>query len=203
MPAKSTHCRALVLHRDLAGESHQRLRLLEPENGLCTAFLRQSKKPSSEQPDIFDLGEFFLDASKDGNTWFVREFRLERRLPGLARHYPRLQAAAEYSQFLSRNTVHCHHPAAVFEAAERTLSGLEHAVLPETALLKGYFVFARQEGWPVREDWLNNLPPQHQEMAVEILNTPLKDLEPEPKIAANLYRSLKNWLAARDEVEIA
>ncbi len=203
MPAKTAHLRALVLQRDLAGESHQRLRLLEPESGLCTAFFRQGKKPGSEQPDIFDLGEFFLDASRDGNSWFVREFRLERRLPGLAHHYARLQAAADYAQFLCRNAIHCHDPASVFDAAERTLVGLESADKPEAALLKGYYLFARQEGWPVRESWLNDLPPEHQQVAIEVLNTPLKALRCEPQIVSNLCRALKNWLAARDEVEIS
>ncbi len=202
MPAEAVQLEALVLGREQTGENHLRLSLLEPEIGRREAFYRQTQSGKGTPPDLFDHGEFHLEAARSGRAWFVREFRLRRRLSGISRRYANLQAAAEWALFLRRNAEHCHDPEKVFDIAQKTFAALESSPQTEAVLLKGFFLFSRQEGWPVREEWLRNLPAAERDSAVHILNTPLEALESEPEAARQLTRALKNWLAARDEVQL-
>ncbi|MDP0494715.1 MAG: hypothetical protein Q7Q73_00780 [Verrucomicrobiota bacterium JB024] len=202
MPAEAVQLEALILGRELTGENHLRLSLLEPETGRREVFFRQTQANKGTPPDLFDRGEFHLEAAKSGRAWFVREFRLLRRLSGIATRYAAFQAAAEWALFLRHNAVHCQDPATVYDIALKTFGALESAAQPEAALLKGFFLFSRQEGWPVREQWLRGLPATEAETAARILNTPLEALDTEPEAARRLARALKNWLAARDDVEL-
>ncbi|MBC2594234.1 hypothetical protein H5P28_08155 [Ruficoccus amylovorans] len=203
MPAESVQLEALVLGREQTGENHLRFSLLDPESGRREAFYRQTQAGKGTPPDLFDRGEFHLEAARSGNAWFVREFRLRQRLSGISRHYANFQAAAEWALFLRHNAVHCHMPATVFDIAQKTFSALENTAQPEAALLKGFYLFARQEGWPVREEWLRNLPTTERDSAAHILNSPLEVLAASPETARRLARTLKNWLAARDEVRLS
>ncbi|MEM9226899.1 MAG: hypothetical protein AAGA45_02935 [Verrucomicrobiota bacterium] len=200
MSAEAVKLRALILQRQLAGESHLRLSLLEPESGRREAFFRQAKSSKSSPPDSFDVADFQLEPAKGGGSWFVRDFRLVHRHRGLSRSYAVLQLAAQWTLFLTRNAEHCQEPATVYELAVRTLSGMETTEQADAALLKGYYLFARQEGWPVKEAWLSSLPRETQADAIHMLNTPLEELAISPKQAARLHQSLKNWLATCDGI---
>ncbi|MGE9292811.1 hypothetical protein [Ruficoccus sp. ZRK36] len=202
MPAETVELEALVLSRETTGESHLRLSLLDPEAGRREVFYRQTKADKGTPPDLFDRGAFRLEAAKNGNAWFVREFRLLQRLTDIGRRYATFQAAAEWALFLRANAVHCQAPETVFSIAQKTFVALASAEQPEAALLKGFFLFARQEGWPVREHWLRNLSATQADEAAHILNTPLDELTTTPETARLLSRSLKHWLSTHDEVTL-
>lgn len=196
------HITALVLDRQLTGENHLRLSLLEPVSGRREVFYRQSAKAKATPPDLFDLGDYDLQEAKGGGAWFVREYHLRHRHAGISAHYRSFQIAGEWARFLRHNALHCHEPAMVFDIAARTFAALETGQHSEAVLLKGLYLFARQEGWPVKEAWLQGLPASEKKDAVYLLNTPLEELQLSPDSQRRLYRALKNWLAARDEVEI-
>ena len=58
----------------------------------------------------------------------------------------------------------------------RALDSLSDGAPPFAVMLKALYLFAREEGYPVLEDWARNLRPEQAEKVAAILNTPLADM---------------------------
>lgn len=190
----------LVLRRDAAGERHLRLMLLDPRHGVTALLYRPQSKSGTAMvtPDLFDEAEVFPDTPRGepGKIAFVKEYRLIRRRPGLAKQYTRLATACRLASLLADNP----HPPeswpALHALASTALDALESRPAPEVTLLKFLWKLARDEGWPVREHWAQALPGPLAESLRTLLATPLDAVAPASIPAAvELTTRLEQWLA--------
>ncbi len=66
--------------------------------------------------------------------------------------------------------------------------------------MKTIYRFARAEGFPVKEDWWENLSLEDKALATKILNIPIRDLVPDNDSPAPLLESLRTWINTETEM---
>ncbi len=198
---RSPRHEGVVLRRENAGERHLRLTLLDPEHGLVLCLYKPASKSGSPTvtPDLFDRAEIFLSPGKDGEpAKFVREYRLIRRMSGLAADFTRLTQACRLANLLARNP-HPHDSwPGLHTLAVEALEALATKPRPDAAYFKTLWRLARDEGWPVKEDFAQRLRPGERALAALLLATPLTELDETsaPRaLTEGLSRDLEQWLA--------
>lgn len=196
---------ALVLAREPSGENHLKLRLLCRGSGLVLSMQRLprgGKTPKNPVPDLFDRIEVTLNAPKTGGNglYFMGECHIARRHPGLGKQYNRLKAAGDYALLLIRNATHLEDHDRLFTRTNRFFEILEVTHLPQAAYLKALFLFLREEGYPLKEDWWKKLPPSARNRATHYLNDPLESItlgEPGPE---TILDSLLQWTREHTDI---
>lgn len=196
VPYRSTN--AFVLSREPSGESMLRLQLFAETLGVLPAYRRISRSrtaAASPPPDLFDRIDAVLETRNEGRTWFLKEYTVTRRFAGLGQNYRRLEYASRLASILLKNPIHGDAAAALFADFETALCAWEEDAPPETVFLKALYVYARDEGFPVREDWRRGLPSARRDAADALIHRPLRD-QPESALphAVPLIESLQNWL---------
>jgi hypothetical protein len=71
---------------------------------------------------------------------------------------------------------------------------------PPTVLVKTLFLFAREEGLPVKESWFSGLTAEFAKVAHAILRLPVKETSSLNQQAPLLLESLCHWLRAETEL---
>lgn len=214
MPGQPLTTVALVLGRQASGsDSFEQLTVFSSEHGvlLCLARLPKSATTSSRRStatrsearlDLFDEAELSLESSTQGRTWFVKEHRLLRRATGLGRSYDALRTAAALAALVTRNPVPDESRAPVAALLRQSLASLETGARPDLVWLKTLFVFLRDEGYPVKQHWWQQLGSAERDSAAQILNQPIADQNPDPALVARLTQRLHDWVAADTEIRL-
>jgi len=192
--------RGFILARAPAGESHLGLTLLSPESGELRCYLRPPKKGAQAAPDIFAFIEATLEKSRRGSGHFVREHRVLRGHPGIARNFAALQAACALTGTIRKNLRHTERFEPVCALLEQALSGFEKNIRPDACLLKSLYLYARQEGYPVKEQFASALPAPEAGALTAILKEPLDKQTTAPDAVSRLQLRLETWL--RHETDI-
>lgn len=149
-------------------------------------------------PDLFDRLALVMDRPRAGadGPRFVRELRLLARHPGIGRDYEALAHASRLARVVARNPV----PAEGRAGVDRLL-GVAFAAFgrtgarPDAVYWKSLYVIAREEGHPVREQWLPALPPADRELAAAVLARPAHEVSATPAEVAHLVRRLETYLS--------
>jgi recombinational DNA repair protein (RecF pathway) len=159
MSAQLLPTTAVVLDREGRGESWLRLALFAREHGVLHAQQRRSRRAAATTValDLFDEVRTTLESRNQGQTWFVREAEPLRRRPRLGASYSALQAACRFARVLLLNPLHEDGREAAYALLQRALDAWETGVRPDAIYGKSLFLFARDEGYPVREEWLAQL----------------------------------------------
>ena len=183
-------------------DSFQSFTVFSAEHGLLLVLHRIAKKNSANSAalDLFDETSFILETASQGQTWFVKEARLLQRLPGLGRSYETLQAASALAQLVARNTVHEESRAPVYALLREAFAALAASPRPDIVQLKSLYRFARDEGYPVKEQWLPALPAVDRSAATALLSQPVAGQTTEPAFVAKLQRALENYLREHTEI---
>ncbi len=202
MPGQQLHSEGLVLSRRPPGDRFQPYSILTAEHGVLTCLRRLAARSTSTTAmlDLFDEADLFLESSNQGRTWFIREARLLGRLAAIGRSYDTLRLASAFAAILVRNRGPEEGRARVYELARRTLAAFDAAARSDLVYLKGLYRFARDEGYPVREDWWQNLPPAERGPAADILGRPLSEQTADADAVARLTRLLEDYLRTRTEI---
>ena len=205
MPAQSLNTDAFVLLKRPPKEAFQTLTVFSAEYGALTVLQRGAKKSANAAAplDLFDEASLLLESSNQARTWFVKEARVLARPSGIARHYESLQLASQLTALIARNPVHEDGRAAVATLLRTALSAFAHGVRPDAVFFKSLYCFARDEGYPVKQQWLATLPGELRSEAAHLLRTPLAGLEPvEPNRPESeiLRRRLTDYRRAHTEI---
>lgn len=215
MPGQPLTTVALVLGRHAStSDNFEQLTAFSEEHGvlLCLARLPKSsatastRRPSAAQAearlDLFDEAELSLESSSQGRTWFIKEHRLLRRAAGLGRSYDALRAAAALAALVTRNPVPDESRTPIAALLRQSLASLETGARPDLVWLKALYLFLRDEGYPVKQHWWQQLPSADRDAAAQILNQPIAGQTPEPALVAQLTQRLETWLAGDTEVRL-
>ncbi len=194
----------IVLARDQTGEKFCRVSLFDHRLGLTAAMIRVTGKgaKSSSPPDLFDEVECRLSPSKAGSSMrFLAEHRTTRSFRVLASNPSVFLTAGEISRFYLRNGSHLLDPLPKFHLLRSALDSFSRARLPKVVLLKIYFSFARDEGLPVGESWLANLPlPVHDQIRSTLFR-PVDHPETCPDLLVDdAVESIKRWMNSETEL---
>lgn len=204
----TTEARLLARHPH-AGD-HQVLTCFSAADGLFTALLRPpspSRHDAPPAPDLFDQLALQLARPRgagESAPWFVRELRILQRHPALGRDYATLAAASRLARFVTRNPVPAESRAAVHDLLARAFAALARpATRPDLVLLKGFYLLARDEGLPVREDWLPTLTAPDRELVRSALALPADSPDaPPPPALSRLLKHLETYLAAEADLRL-
>lgn len=202
MPALPLQTDAFVLARRPPADSFQTFSVFSAEHGLLLILQRLPKKSAANPSatsvalDLFDEVSLLLESSNQGQTWFVKEARLITRHAGLGRSYATLTAASDLAKLITRNPVHEEGRATLAALLRTALAALAAGAPPAVVWLKSLYSFARDEGYPVKQQWLPTLPAALRATASHLLHTPLADLEKNenpdtPDLAAHLATYLR------------
>ncbi|WOO40357.1 hypothetical protein [Rubellicoccus peritrichatus] len=202
MPERFETIRATVLHRELTGESHFRIHTFDAVKGGCRLLFRYTKgKRGTTPPDLFDFGEFVIEPAK-GGSWFVKEFRLERGRLAIPKKYDVFQYACRFIEIFRRNTEHIHEAEGPAEVLDKALDAFENGIRPDVTLFKSLYLLARSEGFPVKEQFIADLPSSGRALAAELLNRPLSEQTAPPNKVEPLIHRIQAWLSGHADFVI-
>jgi len=205
MPAQTLTADAFVLvKRPAAADGWFTLTLLSEEQGPLTARQRLPKRGAASQLllDVFDEAALILESSNQGRTWFVREARLIARHSELGRSYAALQAASGFALLLARNPVAPESRGAVLALLRTAFAAFAQSGRPDVVGFKSLYCFARDEGYPVKQEWFAGLNPADRAAAAALLNRPLSAQTGPAEEVARLQRGLETYLRAHTEIAL-
>lgn len=196
MPGLSLQVQGFVLEKSPRGDRFQPLALFSPEQGLLRCYQRISLRNPGPAIDLFDELSATLTSSNQGHTWFFKELHVDNRHPGIGLRFEALAEASAFAALIARNPTHQEGREGICRLLRDSLAALEGGAPPAIVGLKALYSFARDEGYPVKEEWLAGLRGTEREHAAALLHTPIASIEAEradhaPRILARLRRYLK------------
>lgn len=196
---------AFILGREPSGaDSFERLAAFSPTEGLLHCLRRHSGKAGGHTTplDLFDEAELWLESSNQGRTWFIKEHRHITRHPGIGRSYAALQAAASLARLLQRNPVSHESRPPVAALLRQSFGALDHGARPDLVWFKTLFCFLRDEGYPVKQHWWQQLDPADRILSTQLLNHPIADQNPDAVTVRRLTGLLAHWVASDTELRV-
>ena len=204
MPGLTLTADAFVIERRPPSDAFQTFGLFSAEHGNLLALQRVPRKPSASHvsADLFDEVCAMLESSNQGRTWFMKEIRITTRRSGIGRSYDALRFASALASVISRNPVHEESRDNVARMLRTALDALGSGARPDAVHLKSLYLFARDEGYPVKEEWLPSLGAADRGVAKAVLNRPLGEQASTPGEVARIRRSLEGYLGSSTDIII-
>lgn len=202
MPAQSLQTDAFVLLKRPPTDSFQSFTVFAPEHGTLLAMQRIGRKTpaTSVALDLFDEAALLLESSNQGRTWFIRETRLLHRPVDIGRSYEALLLASELAALIARNPVHEESRTAVGELLRGAFAAFAAGPRPDIVYFKSLYRFARDEGYPLKQQWFPSLPAPDRAEVATLLNRPLAEQAATPELVQRLRRRLEDYLRGHTEV---
>lgn len=202
MPGLPLQTDAFVLLKRPPSDAFQGFNVFSPEHGGLLVHQRIAKKSAATSValDLFDEVSLRLESSNQGQTWFVQEVRLITRHAELGRSYATLQHASELAALVARNTVHEESRAQVGALLRQALASFATGARPDLIGFKSLYCFARDEGYPVKQQWFPTLPTADRAEVATLLNRPLAAQTASVPVVARLRARLEEYLRGHTEI---
>jgi recombinational DNA repair protein (RecF pathway) len=202
MPGQLLQTEAIVLSRKPPADRFQQLTIFSSLHGglLCLRRLSAKSASTSAHLDLFDEADFHLESSNQGQTWFLKEARLIARHDGIGRSYESLRHASAFAAMIVRNPVHEESRASVYALLRQTLAAFGATARPDIVFVKALYCFARDEGYPVKQEWWQGLSPATRDAVADLLNQPVSAQTTAPHAVASLTRRLEEYLREHTEI---
>ena len=202
MPAQSLTTDAFVLLKREPTDTFQTCTVFSAEHGTLMVLQRVAKKSAANTTplDLFDEASLLLESSNQGRTWFVKEARLLTRHANLGRSYETLLQASAFAALIARNPVHEESRAAVAALVRTALAAFAEGSRPDLVFFKSLYRFARDEGYPLKQQWFPALPVADRDAVAALLNRPLAGQTAPPATVARLTLRLEEYLRGHTEI---
>jgi recombinational DNA repair protein (RecF pathway) len=194
---------AFVLGKKPPADAFEMLTVFSCDHGAQTAFQRLSRKTSGHLAhlDLFDEVSLVLESSAQGGTGrFVKEARLITRYSEIGRNYDALRFASLLATLVARNAVPDESRAAVYALLRQAFSAFAHTARPDIVYFKSLYLFARDEGYPVKQEWFPTLPAIDRETVATVLNAPVSTQTAASDDVTRLLLHLENYLRGHTEI---
>ena len=193
---------AFVLLKRPPSDAFQNFTLFSAVHGTLLALQRISKKPTtgSVALDLFDEAALDLESRNQGQTWFVKEARLIRRHENLGRSYDALRFASALASLVTRNPVSEESRVPVAGLLRQAFSSLAAGARPDLVWFKSLYRFARDEGYPIKEQWFPTLPANDRTAVARLINRPLVEQVEDSASVARLTGQLAEYLRGHTDV---
>ena len=202
MPAPTLQTDAFVLSKRPPADSFQTFTAFSADHGALLILQRVAQKSAAAAIalDLFDEASLLLESSNQGRTWFVKDLRLLVRHADLGRSYETLVAASALASLVARNPVSEESRLAVAGLLRTAFAALAAGARPDIVYFKSLFCFARDEGYPLKQQWFPLLPDADRADVAPLLNRPLSAQTAPPATVHHLQRSLEHYLRGHTEV---
>ncbi len=202
MPAESLQTAGFVLLKRPPADAFQSFTVFSPEHGQLMVLQRLPRKSASTTTvlDLFDEVALMLESSNQGRTWFVKEAQLTARHHDLGRSYEVLLRASTFTALVARNPVDAESREPVAELLRGALLAFASGMRPDVVYFKSLYRFARDEGYPLKQQWFPTLPAADRTEAATLLNRPLAGQTAPPALVARLQRRLEEYLRGHTEI---
>ena len=202
MSGPSLQTDAFILLKRPATDAFQSFSVFSGEHGLLLVMQRIAKKSAgtSVALDLFDEASLLLETSNEGRSWFVKETRILQRAEGIGRSYDALLHASALAALVARNPVHEETRAQVASLLRSAFSAFAATKRPDIVFLKSLYRFARDEGYPVKEQWFPSLSAEDRQATVTLLNQPVETQTATAAVVQRLLRRLEDYLRGHTEI---
>jgi hypothetical protein len=202
VPAQSLQTDAFVLMKRPPADTFQSFTIFSAEHGALLALQRVAKKTSATMAalDLFDEASLLLESSNQGRTWFIKEARLTTRFVDIGRSYDALRLASALAALVARNPVPEESREPVAQLLRTAFAAFANGVRPDIVYFKSLYRFARDEGYPLKQQWFPTLPSSDRAEVAVLLNRPLAEQSLGAEAVARLQRRLEEYLRGHTEV---
>lgn len=202
MPAQSLQTEAFVLVKRPAADAFQTFSMFSAEHGPLLVLQRIAGKSAvrSLALDLFDELSLLLESSNQGRTWFVKEARLIARHGEIGHSYEALRHASTFASLVARNAVDDDSRPAVAALLRGALAAFGADERPDIVYFKSLYRFARDEGYPLKQQWFPTLPAVDRAAVATLLNRPLAEQTAPPELVTRLQRRLEEYLRGHTEI---
>jgi hypothetical protein len=202
VPAESLQTDAFVLLKRPPADTFQGFNVFSPEHGSLLVFQRIAKKSAATSVtlDLFDEVSLLLESSNQGHTWFIKEARLIQRHGDIGRSYDALRLASALASLVLRNAVDEDSRAAVADLLRNAFVAFGGSARPDIVYFKSVYRFARDEGYPMKQQWFPTLPADDRREVATLLNQPLSEQTSSAAAVARLQRRLDDYLRGHTEI---
>jgi hypothetical protein len=202
MPGLPLQTEAFVLLKRPPADRFQSFTVFSRTDGPLLVLQRVTRKAAvtSTPLDLFDEVALDLESSNQGQTWFVREARLLRRRSDIGRSYDALRLASALAALVARNPVPEESRADVAALLGQALDAFASAARPDLVWFKSLYRFARDEGYPVKEEWFPSLPVEDRAQVAALLNQPLAAQTAAPDAVRHVTTALEQYLRGHTEI---
>jgi len=111
-----------------------------------------------------------------------------------------LRFASHLSSLVARNPVSEESRAAVATLLRQAFQAFASGARPDLVWFKSLYRFARDEGYPIREQWFPTLPTDDRTTVAALLNRPLADQDAPPVIVTRLAARLAEYLHGHTDI---
>jgi len=205
VPAESLQTDAFILLKRPAADSFQSLTAFSAEHGSMLVMQRVAKKSAAMAValDLFDEVSLVLESSNQGRTWFLKEAQLIQRHAEIGRSYDALRQACALATLISRNSVDEDSRSAVAALLRSAFVAFGSATRPDIVYFKSVYRFARDEGYPMKQQWFPTLPADDRREVATLLNRPLTEQTATPATVTRLQRRLDEYLRGHTEIIVS
>ena len=206
MPGLPLQTDAFVLLKRPPSDSFQGFNVFSAEHGALLVHQRLPKRTAGKTGsttvalDLFDEVSLRLESSNQGQTWFVQETRLITRHANLGRSYETLRHASALAALVARNPVHEDGRQQVAALLRQAFTSFAAGARPDFVWFKSLYCFARDEGYPVKQQWFPTLPVADREAVATLLNRPLAEQTATLAAVARLQKRLEEYLTGHSEI---
>ena len=206
MPGLPLQTDAFVLLKRPPSDSFQGFNVFSDEHGALLVHQRLPKRTAGKTGsttvalDLFDEVSLRLESSNQGQTWFVQETRLITRHANLGRSYETLRHASALAALVARNPVHEDGRQQVAALLRQAFTSFAAGARPDFVWFKSLYCFARDEGYPVKQQWFPTLPVADREAVATLLNRPLAEQTATLAAVACLQKRLEEYLTGHTEI---
>jgi hypothetical protein len=200
---------AFVLLKRPPSDAFQGFNVFSAEHGALLIHQRLPKRSAAKPGktgattitlDLFDEVSLRLESSNQGQTWFVQETRLITRHADIGRSYETLRHASSLAALVARNPVHEDSRVQVAALLRQAFASFAAGARPDFVWFKSLYCFARDEGYPVKQQWFPTLPAADREDVATLLNRPLSAQTATPAAVARLQNRLEEYLRGHTEI---
>jgi hypothetical protein len=125
-----------------------------------------------------------------------------RRHASIGKSYDSLRFASALASVIKRNPVHEESRASVGRLLRTAFEAFGASRRPDVVYLKSIYLFARDEGYPVKQEWLPSLSASDRETAAAILGRKVDEQSIDADGVARIRKSLEDYLGASTEIII-
>jgi hypothetical protein len=212
MPGRSLQTDAFILSKRPPTDAFQNFNVFSAEHGALLVLQRVSRQSAapakaSAKPapthlglDLFDEVSLLLETSNQGQTWFVKEPRLITRHATIGRSYDTLRFASALATLVARNPVHEDGRGGIATLLRTAFAAFATTGRADIVYFKSLYCFARDEGYPVKQQWFPLLSSPDRARVGELLNQPLSaQVTPRPEVG-RLQHNLEDYLRGHTEI---
>ena len=203
MSSNSSSIEITVLGIKKINDIHNKLDFISPIKGLDFCLIRERSK-TNPLPDLFDTSLVtFNQKSKNDEIKFIKEYNPIKKRLNIANSYNAFNNACIFSLFLTNNIKYIPDPHETYTLSLKAFNAFERNLPSDIILFKAIYTFLKDEGFPVKESWLNSLNSRTRSTAKKILSTKLKLTldQSDAERAKELLIKLTQWISSDTDLK--